>query len=243
MREHNDIDEIINLGKKYPSAEFAIQAHPSKFSPYMPRYVWFDTLVHAASVDKVKLAMHVNSEWRTELCQGYVPYALSRLWQIKHSDGTPVIGRIQVNINGGNDVFDFNAHKVADMIRTYHDIKFIFQYAPAQYERILQLDKENAPFALLYDESGGRGINQDSWGIPIFTNHQTGYAGGLSPENIIENLNRINQILPDNYYTWVDAENNLKTPDINEKKVFDTALAQKYIERAYLWNIKNGYHK
>ena len=173
MREHNDIDEIINLGKKYPMAEFAIQAHPSKFSPYMPRYVWFDTLVHAARVNTIKLAMHVNSEYRTELCHGNIPYSLRKLWEIRRDNGTPVIGRVQININGGNDKFTFYDDKVADIIRAYPGIKFIFQYAPAQYERIRQLAKQNVPFALLYDVSGGEGkLSRDSWGGIILPGHR-----------------------------------------------------------------------
>lgn len=243
MREHNDIDEIIDLGKKYPRAEFAIQAHPPKFSPSMPRYVWFDTLVHASRVNNIKLAMHVNSEYRTELCHGVVPYSLRRLWEIERNDGTPVVGRVQVNINGGNDKYKFYADKVADIIRAYPKIKFILQYTPAQYDRILKLDKKHVPFALLYDASGGRGISPDSWGAPVMPNHQMGYSGGLSPENVIDNLNDINEILPADYSTWIDAEGKLKSPDSNGKEVFDVKRAEKYIERAYRWQVLNGYQR
>ena len=244
MREHNDIDEIISLGKKYPMAEFAIQAHPSKFSQHMSRYVWFDTLVHAARVNKMNLAMHVNAEYRTELCFGNIPYSLRRLWEIRRDDNTPVISRVQVNINGGNDKFDFYPDKVANIIRAYPGIKFIFQYAPAQYERIRQLAKQNVPFALLYDVSGGEGkLSRDSWGGIILPAHQTGYAGGLSPDNVVENLNYINTLLPANYDTWIDAEGKLKSPDDNGKKLFDTTLAEKYIVRAIAWQMKYGYKK
>ena len=243
MREHNDIDEIINLGKKYPMAEFAIQAHPSKFSPYMPRYVWFDTLVHAARVNTIKLAMHVNSEYRTELCHGNIPYSLRKLWEIRRDNGTPVIGRVQININGGNDRYKFYADKVADIIRAYPGIKFIFQYAPEQYERISKLDKRHVSFALLYDASGGRGISPEMWDAPVFQNHQMGYSGGMSPDNVVNNLNDINEILPMDYSTWIDAEGKLKSPDDNGKKLFDTTLAEKYIKNACAWQMKNGYNR
>ncbi len=240
MREHNDIDEIINLGKKYPCAEFAIQAHPSKFSPYMPRYVWFDTLVHASRVNKINLAMHINSEWRTELCHGNVPYALRRLWEIRRDNGTPVIGRVQVNINGGNAKYKFYADKIAEIIKNYPDIKFILQYTPAQHKRIVSLDETEAPFSLLQDYSGGRGELAEYWIPPVLPNHKMGYAGGLSPDNVAKNLEIINKILPQNYSTWIDAEKNLKNLETGK---FDTALAEKYIERAYLWQIKNNLQK
>jgi len=244
MREQNDIDEIINLGKKYPMAEFAVQASRENFSPYMPRYVWFDTLVHAARVNKIKLAMHVNLDYRTELCHGNIPYSLRRLWEVRRDNGTPVIGRVQVNIDGGNDKFKFYADKVADIIREYSDIKFIFQYAPAQNARIKKLDKQGVPFSLLYDVSGGEGkLSRDSWRGIILPNHQTGYAGGLSPDNIAPNLDYINRLLPADYSTWVDAEGKLKSVGPDGKKLFDTALAEKYIERAIAWQMKNGYDR
>ena len=249
MREHNDIDEIINLGKKYPMAEFAIQAHPPKFSQHSERYEFFRALVAACTMNDVNLAMHVNIEYRTDLCRGIVPEIFRDLWNIKHHKGTqrankPVIGRVQININGGNDKFKFYAGKVADIIRAYPDIKFIFQYAPAQDARIKRLSKQNVPFSILYDASGGEGkLSHDSWGGIILPNHQTGYAGGLSPDNVVENLNYINTLLPADYSTWIDAEGKLKSPGPDEKKLFDTKLAEKYIERAISWQLKNGYQK
>jgi len=246
---HNDVSEIINLGKNYENAEFAVQVSREKFFPYNDRYNFFRTLVATCTVNDVNLAMHVNLEYRTDLCRGIVPEFFQDLWSIKRQKGTqnadkPVIGRVQVNINGGNDKFDFYPDKVANIIRTYSGIKFIFQYAPVQRERIEQLDKQGVPFSLLYDVSGGEGkLSRDSWGGIILPGHQTGYAGGLSPDNVVENLNYINTLLPANYDTWIDAEGKLKSPDDNGKKLFDTASAEKYIKNACAWQMKYGYQK
>ncbi len=246
---HNDISEIINLGKNYENAEFAVQVSREKFFPYNDKYNFFRTLVATCTVNDVNLAMHVNLEYRTDLCRGIVPEFFQDLWSIKRQKGTqnadkPVIGRVQININGGNDKFTFYADKVADIIRAYPDIKFIFQYAPVQKKRIQRLDKQGVPFALLYDVSGGEGrLSRDSWGGIILPGHQTGYAGGLSPDNVVENLNYINTLLPMEYSTWVDAEGKLKSPGPDEKKLFDTALAEKYIARTYRWQILHGYNK
>ena len=246
---HNNIDKFVGLGKQYPMAEFAVQTSRDKFFQHNDRYEFFRALVAACTMNDVNLAMHVNLEYRTDLCRGIVPEIFRNLWDIKRSKGTthadkPVIGRVQININGGNDDFEFHADKVADVIRAYSGIKFIFQYAPAQRERIEQLDKQNVPFSLLYDVSGGEGkSSRDSWGGIILPNHQTGYAGGLSPDNVVENLNYINTLLPANYDTWIDAEGKLKSPDDNGKKLFDTALAEKYIERAIAWQMKYGYNR
>ena len=229
MREYNEIDDIINLGKKYPMAEFAIQAHPSKFSAYMPRYVWFDTLMHAAKMNNINLAMHVNAEWRTEICHGIIPYEIKRMWDLRRANGSPVIGRVQININGGKESFRFYAKRVADIIRAYPDTEFIFQYTPKQRKRLNRLNDQNVPFAMLFDASGGCGVLPDTWRAPVYKNHKMGYSGGLSPENVVDNLNKINLVLPANYNTWIDAEGKLKDPDT---KQFDIARAEMYIQNA-----------
>lgn len=236
MREHNEIDEIINLGTRYPMAEFAIQAHPSKFMANMPRYVWFDTLLHAARDTDVQIAMHVNSQWRTELCHGKVPYELRCMWNMRHNNGKPIIGRVQININGGQDIYRFYASKVADVIRAYPDIEFILQYTQKQATRLQRLDKTGEVFSTLFDASGGRGKLPNAWIAPAFTNHQMGYSGGLSPENVAENLAKIDSVLPRDYETWIDAEGKLKDP---VTKQFDTARAETYIQNALKYELSH----
>lgn len=235
MREYNEIDDIIALGTKYPIAEFAIQAHPSKFSPSMPRYVWFETLMNAARKNNVNLAMHVNSEFRTEICHGKIPYEIRRMWDLRYDNGKPIIGRVQININGGKNSFKFYVHKVADIIRAYPDTEFIFQYTNKQKIRLNKLDNEHVPFSMLFDASGGCGKLPDKWEAPIMKNHKMGYSGGLSPENVADNLDKINAVLPQEYTTWIDAEGKLKDPDT---KQFDIARAEKYIQNALYWRLQ-----
>lgn len=212
MREYNSIDDIIAVGKRWPMAEFAIQAHPSKFSAHMPRYVWFDTLAHASRKNDINLAIHVNAQWRTQICHGEIPYEITRLLALRRDNGKPVIGRVQVNINGGDEKYRFYAHKVANIIRAYPDIEFIFQYTTKQKNRVRALNKTSVPFSLLYDASGGCGISPDVWHAPVMGNHKMGYSGGLSPENIADNLKNISAQLPNDYRTWIECRRKIKRP-------------------------------
>lgn len=236
MREYNEIDDIIALGKKYPMAEFAIQAHPSKFSGWMPRYVWFETLMHATRNTNINLAMHINSDWRTEICSGNIPYEIKRMWDMQRNNGTPVIRRVQININGGNDSFRFYANKVADIIRAYPDIEFIFQYTSKQRRRLKALNETCAEFSMLFDASGGRGISPRAWRAPVMPNHKMGYSGGLGPDNVICELGKINAVVPATNDIWIDAEGKLKDPDT---KQFDIKLAELYICNALKWQRTN----
>ena len=94
----------------------------------------------------------------------------------------------------------------------------------------------SVPFSMLFDASGGRGISPDTWRAPVMPNHKMGYSGGLSPENVADNLDKINMVLPVGYNTWIDAEGKLKDPDT---KQFDTLRAEQYIQNAIRLIVKN----
>jgi hypothetical protein len=71
-----------------------------------------------------------------------------------------------------------------------------------------------------------------------------GYSGGISADNIIGNLRKIDTIVPKDYETWVDAEGRLKSADLfNEKPKFDVDLARAYITRANMWAKNNQNQK
>ena len=232
MREYNEIDDIINLGLRYPKSEFAIQAHPTKFSGNMPRYIWFDTLMNAAKDKPINLAMHINAEYRNQICRGIIPQNVLRMWNMCNNDNTPIIKRVQININGGNQSSVFYSRHLADIIRSFPNIEFIFQYAPKQRRRIQHLDNRDVKVSLLYDESGGRGEAPRVWREPAFENHKMGYSGGFGPDNVTTNLYIMNRLLPKNYTTWIDAEGKLRNPDT---KQFDCARAEQYIKNALAW--------
>lgn len=233
MREYNTIEDFITFGKLYPNAEFAIQAHPPKFYKYQPRYEWTNTFATACKVNNINMALHINGPWRDDMCSnGIIAPEVKHLMDLRRDNGGHVIGRIQININGGNQEYMFNANRVADIIREYPDIEFIFQYTPAQYERVTALDKTGAKFSLLYDASGGRGKTPDEYHGPVMQNHKMGYSGGISPENVEYILNRVNMVLPSDYVTWIDAEKKLQNPYTGR---FDVARALEYVRRANNW--------
>ena len=58
-----------------------------------------------------------------------------------------------------------------------------------------------------------------------------GYSGGMSPENVVENLNQISSVVPKHREDiWIDAEGKLKTDD-----KFDIDRAANYVLAAEKW--------
>lgn len=239
-RNHNTHDEMFDLWKMDPRVEIAVQMHPGKVSPDTERYKWIKQLVDKMSDDVTtkdvcNLAIHVNNDWCDEICNGTVPVALQPLFNadrfiLQHITCLqPVVKRIQLNMPQ-KTAENFNAQKLKNLIEYYEDKEFIIQYKPTTINAVQQLHKIGAKFSLLFDESGGTGRDAGVWRAPVYPYfHYQGYSGGMSPENVAENLTKISRVAGA-HTIWIDAEGKLKTDD-----KFDCARAAAYIKNAIRW--------
>ena len=233
-REFNDIHDLVKLGKLSSRVEIAVQAHPSKMSPGMPRNEWFRELVRYVMHDKhkIRLAVHVNREWCDEICRtGHIPTELSYFFEMCRDENPydAVVKRWQLNMPT-DTANNLNINALKNLMATYPEKYFIFQYNANTHNAIHRLHDAGLHFSVLYDSSGGRGIAPDLWNAPLFHNVPQGYSGGISPENVSENLCKISSVVPEQRGIWIDAEGRLKTNDR-----FDINRARQYILNAESW--------
>ena len=88
--------------------------------------------------------------------------------------------------------------------------QFIFQLDDVNND-ILNVASEHGVDAVgLFDTSGGIGRLPDHW--PHSNNRYCGYAGGLGPENLEEQLVKISEACGD-MPIWIDAETKLRSDD------------------------------
>ena len=128
---------------------------------------------------------------------------------------------------------NFNPQKLKNIIEYYNDKEFIIQYKPTTVAAVDALHKSGAKFSLLFDESGGTGRDAGAWRAPVYPYaHPMGYSGGMSPENVADNLTKISQVAGA-HDIWIDAEGKLKRDD-----KFDVARAKQYIQNALTWDEK-----
>jgi len=235
-REHNRISEIIKLGKM-PNAEIAVQCHPSKMADGLPRNVWFKRLLKQTyGMSNINLAVHVNNEWADEICtRGTIPNELVDWMTARNMNGTVTIKRVQINMPEYT-VQNIKPDLVAKIINDFFKHEFIFQYNDKTKPAIEKLHNTGAKFSLLFDASGGRGVIATNWQKPIYETHPMGYSGGISPDNVIDRLRKIDSLVDSDTPIWIDAEGRLKSNDLfDEKYKFDVELARMYIERANKW--------
>lgn len=232
------VQSMINFAMKYPLVEFGVQAHPGPMSYGHSRNIWFNKFVELSKNMNVQpnIALHINYQWCDSMCDGVVPEQLSNwLNMVNVHSGKNVVQRIQLNIGDGTRCFD--AQKIADLIKKFPNQKFIFPWNNITAKSIDALKQTDAKFLLLFDGSYGAGICPTKWTGPVYNDVPNGYAGGLGPKNVAENLDKINDILPSDYQTWIDAEGKLR--DRYTTGAFSLDLAEKYVKNAMCWKNQN----
>jgi hypothetical protein len=75
--------------------------------------------------------------------------------------------------------------------------------------------------SLLFDDSMGLGVSTTNWPSPPSNAAlRFGYAGGLSPANLTEQLARMGRTAPGRT-VWVDMESSLRSVHKDDSDVFD----------------------
>ena len=246
-RDHNTFDELFDLWNIDPRVEIAVQMHNGNVSPDTTRYNWIKQTIDKLYImrHEFNLAMHINKDWCDDICNGKIPTALKPFFDASsYYTYRPLVQRIQLNMPQ-NTAENFNPQKLKNVIDAYNDKEFIIQYKQSTINAVEQLHKTGAKFSLLFDESGGNSKQPKSWQAPIYPDkHPMGYAGGLNPENIQDNLNKIKKVAGNNQI-WTDVEGGitvytgLKKPDGTPIKRFSTPRAKEYVYNTLAWEQKH----
>lgn len=235
IRENASVDKVIELLQISSKVEIGIQAHRPTMNKGMPRHMWLENLLSLSDCfsQPLNIAIHINHAWCSDFCDGIIPEKLQELLDRKHKGtGKPIIKRWQLNLGDATSIPC--ADKTSKIIKNYRQNEFVFPYNNNKklQEFISRLDRKGVNFSLLYDSSYGAGISPESWNSPVYMNHAQGYAGGLSPENVSENLDKIAKVAGSRTDIWIDAEGKLKIPGT---KTFDIQRAKQYINAALNW--------
>ncbi len=203
------IEDMFAISEEFPFVEWGILFSPKRYgSERYPTYNWLNNLhTKWRSNKNINLAAHLCGNFSSEMLVG----KMDLVWNSDLANYIRMFDRIQLNFNVTKH--PVNTDEFIKLLRK-HGLKYI-----------LQMNKSNAQFCLdiatynqgnvsfLYDGSGGRGIPPESWNSPI-PGYHTGYAGGLSPDNIEEELIKINRKCTNTHTIWIDAETHLRTNEV-----------------------------
>lgn len=188
-----DLKAIKDFCEKYKAVEFGVLLSltpEDKDARYMA----------AAEIDHVveqlggtQLALHVCGSAVTKFVEGD-KYVTSLARQFS---------RIQLNFSLPK--VRFTASELENAMAQAQFV--ITQHAPGNEELVNLIKATN--HQVLHDTSGGRGIATEDWQEP-FEHKWTGYAGGLGPDNVEEQVARIDRI-SGSTPVWIDMESRVRS--------------------------------
>ena len=234
INEKNNIDDAMEFLKKYKNAEFGVQCSPRKAGRQTPRFDWLKELLYKLNEQKIqnKIALHLNEGFVISFCDGKVPDEISDLLNIGKS-----VGRLQLNFKIGRETFiSGNIPNIKTLKKTIEMLEkhpIILSASQPNLPFIYKAHHQGIKFDVLFDDSFGEGITPNVRRPPLFEDAFQGYAGGLSPENVSEELGKIEQLTKGSVF--IDAEGKLK-----QDGSFSFARAEKFVQNAFAsQNIKS----
>jgi hypothetical protein len=216
-----DPGDLIRLQKEYPFAEFGILlSRKAMGSDRFPSYGWIKEL--AGRDHGLNLAGHFCGGWVKEMyATGEVPDDLAMGYN-------EIFGlefqRFQFNTHGYKH--QSSPSNIKNLFgKWFNGYGIIFQYDDVN-KHLLEYaqDVKSIDNQALFDLSHGAGVLPDEWPKPL-PNVYCGYAGGLSPENVADNLALIEPLVG-NRRIWIDAETWVRSFDDTK---FDLDLVRDFL--------------
>lgn len=212
-----DIDQLVKWSAEYPFVEWGILVSRSgEGSRRFPRATWFSELAAAAKENEgMKLSCHVCGYWVHQICGGD--------WAelIAYHPHITACQRVQLN-------FHAMVHKLKDAFflsalreTIDHGWQLIMQVDGVNDYLVSRAFDDGINAVPLYDLSGGKGQVPDEWPGQM-AGIYSGYAGGLGPDNLKTELERINQVATPNGTIWIDMET--KVRDYQDRYLDDVAV-------------------
>mmetsp|Transcript_14883 Transcript_14883/g.38417 ORF Transcript_14883/g.38417 Transcript_14883/m.38417 type:complete len:272 (+) Transcript_14883:52-867(+) len=209
--------------------EWGVLFRPDKAG--LPRYASEDWLAQLGSVNAARtmhLAGHLCSSRVNELLRGDTDF-------VRRMNKDVGFTRFQINATKANGT-DMSLFDTAERASTcvaclraafaaVPEVEFIVQ-RNSETRPLWELLLESAPpnMSMLFDDSMGLGVSTTTWPSPPSKELAFGYAGGLSPSNLKDQLQRIDQTAPGRKL-WVDMESSLRTVLKDDTDIFDANKA------------------
>jgi hypothetical protein len=260
--DKTDIKELLKIAEEYPFVEFGILISKSSTGnhPRFPSVKWIEEFSTACLESKIlpNVAGHVCGSWVNEIFLGkLISFEIPRVF-------SNIVSRWQLNTHGIKHTC--NISHFLNIIKAVNSSnqQIIFQFDEANTETIVEALNKELNVSALYDMSHGAGVLPKNWKLPSDSKGNilsipTGFAGGLSPENVksqlIEIADHIFDFINDDPECkilseygdlisskgfWIDAETKLRSQYLNNDSgdqqfivdYFDLNKVRKFLEEA-----------
>ncbi len=204
--------DLLELTWDYPFVEWGVllskgTATSEKVRSRYPNKEWLERLfvaAHEYQLDErspFPISGHLCGQWAKDVIKGKLtfPYDCPG-WASKFQ-------RIQINANG---LYEQSLYRFLGALRST-DLEYILQIDESTrwvWREAFEMKVLASPF---FDASGGTGKSPERWPKAVGRRY-TGYAGGLGPDNLEKELDRISEVAHDSPF-WVDMETKIRAED------------------------------
>jgi phosphoribosylanthranilate isomerase len=224
-------EDLIPLSKRFPFVEWGILLSKSQEgSARFPTLSWMQHLLEVQESlgdEKMALSGHLCGRWVRDVCAGNWTFVNDRP-TICH-----MFPRIQLNFHAQIHTIDRQAFFEGYKKAAGGPGQLIFQMDNVNNSLLKQARTIDINAVALFDLSGGAGILPNSWPKPecCYTGecYYTGYAGGLSPDNVAEQIEKIKLVAPGEQRIWIDCERRVRSEDDSK---FDLEKVARFLENA-----------
>lgn len=223
-------ETIISISNRFPFVEWGILvSRTSAGTRRFPSLRWIDKLAELNndrilnSTPSLNLSCHLCGKYVRELLIGntdFIEEELDDIWNI--------FSRVQINTHG--EIHQIDEDNLLYNITNHSDKEFIFQIDNINSDRLLNLADISTykfKYSGLFDLSHGSGILPEKW-PELITGVKCGYAGGIGPDNIKDQIELINSKVG-KIDTWIDMETKVRS---SNDMVFDTDKVEKCLQIA-----------
>lgn len=219
---------LIELSAKYPFVEWGILMSASTRgmgAERFPSREWRASLVSLARANPgVRISAHLCGTWVREII-------LKGVWAVFNLDADLMQAAKRVQLNTHAESHDFNVEAMLNGMRDERLMgkQFIFQRDGRNNHLLTHAENAGFDAVPLFDLSHGAGVLPDEWPRGHAFANGAGYAGGLSAENVHEQLQKINAVCG-TAPIWIDAETRLRSGSS-----LDLARVEAYLKAAKPW--------
>jgi len=204
---------LLGLAKVYPFVEFGILCSKNNSGlPRFPSQKWMMGLLDINN-NLVHFSMHLCGSWMRQLMFSTSPEIFQNSHNCWVNDYLNIFKRVQLNFHG-EPLNQIKLDTLVENLKKFGDKQIIFQLDLVNNNLFRSVDNMSRKLGLevagLWDLSHGGGILPENWRLPISEN--IGYSGGLSPDNLKENLDKLCDIVGETPI-WVDFETHARTAD------------------------------
>lgn len=195
------IPDLVELSKEFPFVEWGILVSRRQEGSYrFPSREWIDQFSAVASVHKFNVSTHVCGLWVRQMFKGELDWRdLPGCLEVSQ--------RVQINTHAEPHV------STTGLLKSLLGEKFkefIFQWDGVNNHLTYAALAYGIKVAALFDTSGGAGILPDEWPTSA-KEFWCGYAGGLGPLNVVEQVRKIEAVCKKPY--WIDMERKVRSED------------------------------